>query len=287
MTESSDSVVKIVNHEMPVDFEEQPIKRQRPVPSHNHALSDPELPCHHQQIHGYSNVPEDAVPMDISEETTTKTPVSLKPREKSEQPPHANVDDTMEVDESYPLQQLEPEKPSLRHVTRHVKNSLGAFPVLSPTKTSLHSPFLGPVGWTVPPKMSAKKSKPFLIYQDPETFDPTSAFPSARPNLNAFVSDENKENELILSDTVSSPFYPTEGDNAVIAPDNVNTGAANIISLAQAFNPEDLHRPQSQGYLMQIDDDKSDIDVPNNMALTRRRQRTDPVMAIAAHPHYF
>ncbi|KAI5303127.1 hypothetical protein KEM56_007881 [Ascosphaera pollenicola] len=269
------------------DLVVDPINRQRPRLSRSLSFSDSELPCFQQSEPEKENVSAAGEPMDLSEEPMANPNKSAHSRKKDKAQPKLHED--MDIEMTRSSTDMTPAK-SLSHplsTRTQTKCSLGISSVLSPSKI-MCSPFMGPVGWTVPPKLSFKKSKPFLIYQDPDFYDSARAYSSNYANLNAFVSDDEKENEPDLSDPMSPSFGSMEDDDLVMAQDNVLADAANIVTLANAFHSEGFLVSQSQDrFAMQTDDDKSDIGTPNNTAFLRRRQRTDPVMAMAAHSHLF
>lgn len=224
--------------------------------------------------------------MDLAEEPFAR--LRLSSPEKEDQA-HPEVNENMDIDISRPL--VSPSQTRLpiqsNSTTKKTKCSLGIIPVLSPSKKT-QPPFMGPIGWTVPPKRSYKRSEPFLIYQDPDFYDPARAYNSNHACFNTFASDDDKENEPVMSDPMSPSLSSMEDEDVIMAQDNILIDAADIVTLADTFHSDGARRPQSQdGYIMQIDEDKSVSGTQSTIASIRRRQRTDPVMAISAHSHLF
>lgn len=53
-------------------------------------------------------------------------------------------------------------------------------------------PLKGPIGWSIPPRLGSKKSRPFLIYEDPEGLEHPTTPPSNSSRSRS--SDDDKEN---------------------------------------------------------------------------------------------
>ncbi|KAI5310453.1 hypothetical protein KEM55_006915 [Ascosphaera atra] len=171
---SRDTIFDTIEFEMAQDIEEQPIKRQQPVHTVCQPVSDPEIP-YYQRIGESPDRQQKRVKHDIQ----TKL---LKSNELKEQIDCMNADTDIVMDDDVCVEATSPLPTSLdmrksipNSVRKNGRNSLNSVPVpiITPTKTFIKtSPFLGPVGWTVPPKTSPQRSKPFLIYQDPQGEDP-------------------------------------------------------------------------------------------------------------------
>ena|SRR5436190_7529577 len=91
-------------------------------------------------------------------------------------------------------------------------------------RAKLGSPYLGPIGWTVPSRVEGGMSKPFLIYQDAKELECFADLPD--PFTDATGSD-NKENEYDENADDEDAGDPVIQDNIVV-------DAQSIVDLAQS-----------------------------------------------------
>ncbi|KAI1933222.1 hypothetical protein LOZ65_000431 [Ophidiomyces ophidiicola] len=95
-------------------------------------------------------------------------------------------------------------------------------PIDGPLESTYRSPYMGPVGWTVPHRAGPNSSQPFLIYQDPSWYEPEPS--PINPYWDLLASDD-KENAI--PEGMETGIRPPP-----VAEDNIVTEALNIVTLA-------------------------------------------------------